>query len=223
MTIPKFLLRPDRYSRVLKFFTVSSPLVLGKALHRFSTHESNDQRRARLRFHAICRVGKATDFYFAACEKGYPSGFSRLAESCATPGCDCRLDGAASSGTCHRCPMRSHHWRPHAMRVKDRIRSFSARVRKLPSHWCEGLNRKPTEACNPSHGCQGSPLGRALRAASLHRPRVLAASCRRPEARSATVVAACPAASKRRRWMSLRPEGRCLQPRVRTSGVRRRR
>lgn len=133
---PKVFTAAKSIFRGSEVLTVSSPPFVsgGKPLHRYSSHESSDQRRAAAygSIADLVALGKATDFYFADVTRGYPSGFSRLAEFL----CNNQDVVAALMGDPHPARLatgvqcRSHHWRPSAMRVRDRIRSFSACVRK---------------------------------------------------------------------------------------------
>jgi hypothetical protein len=115
--------------------TVDSPLALGgKPLHRYRSHVSNDQRSAAAysSIADLVALGKATDLYFTDVTKGYPSGFSRLAEFlCNNQDVIADLMGEPHpTGVAVRVQGRSHHWRPPGVRVKDRLDGFTARVRK---------------------------------------------------------------------------------------------
>jgi hypothetical protein len=117
--------------------TVRSPPLVsaGKPLHRYSSHENDDQRRAAAydSIADLVALGRATDFHFSDVTRGYPSGFSRLAEFL----CNNEDVVAALMGEPHPERLasdvrrRTHHWRPSAMRVDDRKLSFSGRVWRL--------------------------------------------------------------------------------------------
>lgn len=110
------------------------PASEGRPLHRYSPQVSDDQRKAAAygSIADLIALGKASDLYYTDVTRGYPSGFSRLAEFL----CNNRDVTAHLMGEPHPAGLgadaggRSHHWRPPGMRLKERLRGLSERVRQ---------------------------------------------------------------------------------------------